>query len=1192
MARSVHVTSNRKRRQFAALIAIATALLIYPVRNASDQFNTLELKADANETAVGGSNAAAQKSISAGRRHTCALLSTGGVKCWGWNVVNALGDGTYTDRYTPTYVSGLSSGVSAIVAGLNHTCALLSTGAVKWWGWNSNGQLGDGTSTDKTTPTDVSGLSSGVSAIAAGDTHTCALLSTGRVKCWGSGDVGQLGDGTGGHQTTPVTVSGLTDASAISAGVFHTCALRSTGAVMCWGFNNWGQIGDGEATQRNTPVPVFGLSSGVTAVTAGYGHTCALLSSGAVKCWGDNTKGVLGDRSITQRLTPVDVWNLTGVSAITAEKHTCALLSSGAVKCWGENDWGALGNNRTSTGSNSTPISVIDSSGNAVSGFGLPAGPAFTLSSSSESQTQNVAIAGYTISSTGGTIASYAISPSAPAGLTFNTSTGLLTGTPTTVQSATAYTITATNATGTATQTFTLTVTVETTPPTFSSAAVNSSGTGIVLTYDETLSSTTATTSSFTVTVGGSSWPVNGVASSGTTVVLSVPLIRPNLSVTVEYVAPSSDSAPSNSAIQDSAGNDASSLTSRSITNSSAYGLISASDGSHTCAVVASGGVKCWGIGSYGRLGNGGTAGTFATSNPIAVTVSNISSGITQVSVGANHSCAVVSGGVKCWGGNADGQLGNGTTSNGNQTTPVDVVDLGSGSGVVQVVAGNNYTCAVLSNGAAKCWGVNSSGQLGDGTTLSKSSPVDVSGLSNVSAMSIDQVHSCALLTSGLMKCWGQNSFGQGGRAGVSTSLTPQDVTVVTGAVRQIEVGSYHTCVVLIDGTVKCWGKNNVGQLGDDTNNSNASPVTTLGLSGVEAVSLSDTSSCALLNTGAVKCWGNGAYGNIGNNNSVNSYQPLSVWTSSSDSTPLSSVNRVSVGSMHTCALISDGSVKCWGMWPADSVNYTTPFSITGLSGVGAPAPDVTAPTISTFSSTQTTPTSATTFTYDLVFSESVTGVASIDFTNGGGATGCSFSVTGSGTNYTLTVSSCGDGTVQPVFAANGATDSAGNTGPSAVSSASTTVTKDSSSPTFVSASTSSDGSTITLTFNEALSATTASASAFAVMVDGVSRTVSSVAVSGSTVVLTLASAVGAGQSVTVAYTDPSGSNDANAVQDANGNDVATMAATSVTNSVPTPTTTTVPSGQGLRHRCRVAQQPLRPLLVAQSARPLLRQAL
>ena len=383
MARSVHVTSNRKRRQFAALIAIAIALLIYPVRNANDQFNTLELKADANETAVGGSNAAAQKSISAGRNHTCALLSTGGVKCWGYNGVNALGDGTYTSRYTPTNVSGLSSGVSAIAAGGSHTCALLSTGGVKcWgynfygqlgdglradkttptdvsglssgvsaivaglnhtcalssggvkcWGWNSNGQLGNGTNTDKTTPTDVSGLSSGVSAIAAGETHTCALLSTGRVKCWGSGDVGQLGNGIGGHQTTPVDVAELTDASAISGGVYHTCALRSTGGVQCWGYNNYGQNGDGTTTARSTPRDVSGLSTGVTAITAGVKHTCALLSSGEVKCWGDNTKGVLGDGTTTQRLTPVPVSDLTGVSAITAERHTCALLSSGAVKC-------------------------------------------------------------------------------------------------------------------------------------------------------------------------------------------------------------------------------------------------------------------------------------------------------------------------------------------------------------------------------------------------------------------------------------------------------------------------------------------------------------------------------------------------------------------------------------------------------------------------------------------------------------------------------------------------------------------------------------------------------------------------------------------------------------------------------------------------------------------------------------------
>jgi len=192
--------------------------------------------------------------------------------------------------------------------GLYHTCALLSTGAVKCWGNNGNGQIGDNSQIQRLTPVAVSGLSSGVTAISAGYQHTCALLSTGAVKCWGYNGNGQLGDNSQTQRLTPVDVSGLSSGvTAISAGIYHTCALLSTGAVKCWGYNVYGQLGDNSQTNRLTPVDVSGLSSGVTAISAGYLHTCAVLSTGAVKCWGYNAYGQIGDNSQTQRLTPVAV---------------------------------------------------------------------------------------------------------------------------------------------------------------------------------------------------------------------------------------------------------------------------------------------------------------------------------------------------------------------------------------------------------------------------------------------------------------------------------------------------------------------------------------------------------------------------------------------------------------------------------------------------------------------------------------------------------------------------------------------------------------------------------------------------------------------------------------------------------------------------------------------------------------------
>ncbi|GIV99472.1 MAG: hypothetical protein KatS3mg058_0876 [Roseiflexus sp.] len=199
-------------------------------------------------------------------------------------------------------------GVTAIAAGDFHTCALTSSGGVRCWGDNSSGQLGDGTTTSRSTPVPVSGLPSGVTAIAAGDFHTCALTSSGGVRCWGANSSGQLGDGTTTARSTPVAVSGLASGvTAIAAGEEHTCALTSSGGVRCWGANSDGQLGDGTTTARSTPVAVSGLASGVTAIAAGEEHTCALTSSGGVWCWGGNSSGQLGDGRPLYRTTPVYV---------------------------------------------------------------------------------------------------------------------------------------------------------------------------------------------------------------------------------------------------------------------------------------------------------------------------------------------------------------------------------------------------------------------------------------------------------------------------------------------------------------------------------------------------------------------------------------------------------------------------------------------------------------------------------------------------------------------------------------------------------------------------------------------------------------------------------------------------------------------------------------------------------------------
>jgi hypothetical protein len=220
--------------------------------------------------------------VGTGAAFSCAIVN-GGVKCWGSNAWGEIGDGTNTFRYTPVGVSGLTSGVAAISLGRIHTCALTSTGGVLCWGSNQYGEIGDNTITSRSTPTGVSGLGSGVVMIASGDYHNCALLSTGGVKCWGYNGYGQLGDNTTTDRHTPVSVSGLTSGvRAIAAGFYHTCAILTNGQAKCWGYNANGQLGDGTGTDRHVPTGLVGLTS--TGVTCSgfvpYGDELAVVPQG------------------------------------------------------------------------------------------------------------------------------------------------------------------------------------------------------------------------------------------------------------------------------------------------------------------------------------------------------------------------------------------------------------------------------------------------------------------------------------------------------------------------------------------------------------------------------------------------------------------------------------------------------------------------------------------------------------------------------------------------------------------------------------------------------------------------------------------------------------------------------------------------------------------------------------------------
>ena len=291
--------------------------------------------------------------IAAGYYNGCELLANGKVQCWGLNLNGELGNGTNTSSSAPVTVSGIST-ATALTTGYYGSCALLADGRVKCWGGNINGQLGNGTTTQSNVPVYVSGID-GVTvkakAIARGYDHACALFTDQTVQCWGDNVNGQLGDGSTTNSTTPVPVAGISTATAISVGVSHTCALLADKTVKCWGYNQYGQLGNNSTTKATLPVGVSGIDGitvQATAIVAGFRNSCALLADETVECWGDNAYGQLGDGSTTKSLTPIPVAGITTATDIVAGyHHSCALLADETVECWGDNSSGQLGDSST-----------------------------------------------------------------------------------------------------------------------------------------------------------------------------------------------------------------------------------------------------------------------------------------------------------------------------------------------------------------------------------------------------------------------------------------------------------------------------------------------------------------------------------------------------------------------------------------------------------------------------------------------------------------------------------------------------------------------------------------------------------------------------------------------------------------------------------------------------------------------------
>lgn len=244
--------------------------------------------------------------VGAGNEHTCALVYPDRVRCWGRGGSGRLGASTpWLDQSSWVYVRGVT-GATGLAVGHAHACAVIDDGTVRCWGDNGSDQVGNDSGLSAVDTGQLAVDVEGAIAVAAGASHSCALLSNGTVKCWGGNASGQLGDGTNMPQPVAVPVLGLTDVVAIDAGLSHTCAVLEDGTARCWGNNDAGELGDGTNVSRVNPVVVQGLS-GVVAISAGGLHSCAVLDTGRVHCWGSNHEGQLGDGTQMGSYVPVEV---------------------------------------------------------------------------------------------------------------------------------------------------------------------------------------------------------------------------------------------------------------------------------------------------------------------------------------------------------------------------------------------------------------------------------------------------------------------------------------------------------------------------------------------------------------------------------------------------------------------------------------------------------------------------------------------------------------------------------------------------------------------------------------------------------------------------------------------------------------------------------------------------------------------